>query len=472
MACILQHVPCKERLTSCALVCRAWAAAAVTVPAALLIQNGSSERCMQLHDWLRKHGGAAVRITAQGWSRLHWKKPVLQLPIPKLTQLQHLGLSNIHAELPQGVLTRSRARRQRGSALTGAHSIAVSSLGDAAAAAGVLPHLQGLKLCSCVLSLQLLRLLLSATALTKLHWKWVGIHSDSPAEKFTQQQVLAAVWQQLQLLPKLSVLQLDQTRLTAADVTPVSNLQCLKHLSVGALNRTDAATVAAVVPAGLTALNIDSIRLGGLSAIQAEVSLARFIHLQSYSSKWVCTSFSTLASITGLQQLCLDHPIDSFGKLLTSPAGVRVLLAALQHLTQLRHLELVGCYLSWGEQGPGGCQCFSALTASTQLTALILEDSFLPKAAFHYVFHAGRTLPHLESLCVSRTTAGSHRAGSSRSVEAAEIARIAASCPALRQLRLWGVTPKGFDNRCLAVLPAGVTRVEGFSWVRWVQPAP
>jgi hypothetical protein len=54
-------------------------------------------------------------------------------------------------------------------------------------------------------------------------------------------------------------------------------------------------------------------------------------------------------------------------------------------------------------------------------------------------------------------------------VEAAEIARIAASCPALQQLNLWNMTPTGFDTSCLAQLPPGVTRVEGHNW-EW--PAP
>jgi hypothetical protein len=51
-------------------------------------------------------------------------------------------------------------------------------------------------------------------------------------------------------------------------------------------------------------------------------------------------------------------------------------------------------------------------------------------------------------------------------VEAAHVAMIAASCPALQQLTLQRVTPDGFDVSCLAQLPLGVTRVEGLDWTR------
>jgi hypothetical protein len=51
-------------------------------------------------------------------------------------------------------------------------------------------------------------------------------------------------------------------------------------------------------------------------------------------------------------------------------------------------------------------------------------------------------------------------------VDAPQIASIAATCPALQQLTLWGVTPKGFDVSCLAQLPPGVTQVKGLGWTR------
>ena len=298
---------------------------------------------MQLQDWLCKHGCAAVQVTVHGQYDRTWVKRVLQLPFPQLTQLRCLELGHIHAQLPQGVLTRSRARRQRGSCLTGTQSIAASRACDAAAAAAaVLPQLQELKLSYCRLTMQLLRQLLSAPALTKLQWEWVHIHSDSHrAEKLPLWQVLPAIWQQLQQLPKLSELQLNSLALTAADLMPVSTLQRLQYLTLPVLTHEDAAAVAAVVLAGLTALEM---QCSLISATYPEVCPARFIHLQSFSGACVCIPFRALGSITGLRQLRLYQPIDAYGQQL-SQSGARELLSALQHLTQLQHLELLNCHL-------------------------------------------------------------------------------------------------------------------------------
>jgi hypothetical protein len=64
VACILKHVPLRRRLSRCALVCRAWAAVAVTVPALVDIEIKSSNHCEQLQEWLGKHGGVVVELTA------------------------------------------------------------------------------------------------------------------------------------------------------------------------------------------------------------------------------------------------------------------------------------------------------------------------------------------------------------------------------------------------------------------------
>jgi hypothetical protein len=66
----------------------------------------------------------------------------------------------------------------------------------------------------------------------------------------------AGIWQQLQRLPDLAALDLYNDWLTAAEVTPISNLQHLQRLTLRAKHNTIAAAVAAVVPAGLTALDV------------------------------------------------------------------------------------------------------------------------------------------------------------------------------------------------------------------------
>jgi hypothetical protein len=146
--------------------------------------------------------------------------------------------------------------------------------------------------------------------------------------------------------------------------------------------------------------------------------------------------------------------------------GARALLAALQHLTQLRHLELQWCALSILSPDPEGqqqgyrYQCYSALTASTQLTALIIADNPWPlcKEAFEHMFPPGHVLPSLTVFRLSGTWPTS-ALFDSFCVEAAQVAKIAASCPALQELTLRGVTLEDFDTRCLSQLPPSVTRL-------------
>lgn len=63
---ILQRVPLRARLNSCALVCRAWAAEAVSAPANINQQLRSNQHCMQLQDWLALHGGVVVTPQPSG----------------------------------------------------------------------------------------------------------------------------------------------------------------------------------------------------------------------------------------------------------------------------------------------------------------------------------------------------------------------------------------------------------------------
>jgi hypothetical protein len=234
----------------------------------------------------------------------------------------------------------------------------------------------------------------------------VQLHSDDWTQQLTQGQVLSSLGQQLHLLPKLPKLQLRTCQLTAEDITPLSSLQRLQHL---------------------------------------HLDLSYGYEECEYDLEWALWG----------ENVC-----------------VRELLAALQHLTQLQHLELFSCQLDAvkpglepGQPGEGGYQCFSALTASTQLTALIIEtpwDTPVPEGAVTYMFPAGRVLPNFKVLHIANPLASCGTC-----VGEAQIAMIAASCPALQELKLQHVTPwRGFDVSCLEQLPPGVTSVEGLDWSR------
>jgi hypothetical protein len=380
----------------------------------------------------------------------------------------------------------------------GQSSSSSSAIGNSSegvdASAAVLPQLQKLRLRGCQFTVQLASQLLSATALTELQWEYVQLHSDDWTQQLTDRQALSTLWQQLQLhqLSKPLDLQLRVVVRKPADIAPLSSLQHLQRVK-----------------------------------FQLEYGADE----DAYEWDWDPH----------------EYP--------------RALLAALQHLTRLQHLELYNCRLdeagpqpelqavpqpqpqhqpqhefqfahwfdlepepepelefepefeSWvdlepdfepelepeahppegapgvhpqpglqpqaepdahppdgtpGDQGNGdGCQCFSALTASTQLTALIVATHSgepVPKGAFIHMFPAGRVLPNLKVLHVKRfaTYAGDTRMPC---VAAPQVAMIAASCPALQELKLQHVTPKGFDVSCLAQL-RGVTSVEGLTWSR------
>ena len=380
MVCILQHVPLQERLTACALVCLAWAEAAVAAPAIIEWKPTFSkpQQFEQLRDWLRNRGDAVVSFTAMradsSWSG---SRP-LQPPVAKLKQLRSLDLENVKVQLV-GV-----AKRRRGAPLTGASAV---------------PQLQELRLSRCQLSVQLSSHLLSAEALKKLHWEHVTPYTDNTDPVIahpgwdTQRQIqgLPILWHHLQLLQQLP--------------------------------------------------KLSELKLAGYLPIAAGIArLGSFQHLQRFSLT-----------------------LQTYSETLHEPCA-RALLAALQHLTQLQDLELSLCGLCTIEsQAPE----FSALTASTQLTALSVTDGILapiPQAAYGTMFPSRHVRPNLQVLRIE-SMSGSR----SHCVDEAQVARIAAGCPALQQLTLLDVTPQGFDVSCLLQLPLGVTRVEGLGWTR---PAP
>jgi hypothetical protein len=156
------------------------------------------------------------------------------------------------------------------------------------------------------------------------------------AHRLTQEQAMSFLWQQLQLLPKLSELRLS-LRLsfnpaTAADIAPLRHLQRLQHLVLafnGAPFRHEPA---------------------------ARELLAALWHLTQLQS----------LQLSG----CQLHKVQP--------------QPALQHQ----------------QQEGRGYRCFAALTASTHLTSLQLWDSAvpIPQEAVDCMFPAGHVLPHLKVL--------------------------------------------------------------------------
>lgn len=177
--CILRHMPLQQRLR-CALVCHTWAAAAAKVPAIVICGLDSSEQSGKLQHWLGKHGGV-VEVMHCASQEVWPTCPLLQLPVPKLTQLRSLNLYRIKSQLAAQGLVNAADHQQ---------------------VAAVLPQSQKLGLRTCHLTVQLATQLLSTTALTQLQWDEVRLDKDDLwAEMLMEEQGEAIMQQQLQLSP-------------------------------------------------------------------------------------------------------------------------------------------------------------------------------------------------------------------------------------------------------------------------------
>jgi hypothetical protein len=135
-----------------------------------------------------------------------------------------------------------------------------------------------------------------------------------------------------------------------------------------------------------------------------------------------------LAGKTQLQHLQLVYCTVSGGA-----AGAAQLLSHLQSLQQLRHLDLG--YSKW--EGSPPAAAFSALTASSKLQHLDIRRCKLPAGLWQHVFPAGKQLPHLTSLDISRIAHAD--AGGTGIIPGLEGSRLVSCCPSLESLNVVGL---------------------------------
>lgn len=116
-------------------------------------------------------------------------------------------------------------------------------------------------------------------------------------------------------------------------------------------------------------------------------------------------------------------------------AGVAKLLSHLQPLQQLQHLQLTYSNLALTTRaGNPPVAAFSALTASSMLQHLDISSCTLPTGVWQHIFPAGRQLPHLQALNISRVK------GSPGTYAAApDISLLVSCCPGLQLLDMWGL---------------------------------
>lgn len=104
------------------------------------------------------------------------------------------------------------------------------------------------------------------------------------------------------------------------------------------------------------------------------------------------------------------------------------LLSYLQHLPQLQHLGLAGCFEA-ADVANIPAAAFSALTTSCVLQRLNLSNCTLPADVWQHLFPAGRQLPHLTWLSITRV-----KQPADSVARCPEGSRLVRCCPGLRSL--------------------------------------
>lgn len=145
-------------------------------------------------------------------------------------------------------------------------------------------------------------------------------------------------------------------------------------------------------------------------------------------------------SLLDAEMVDLQHLDLASSTITGSPAiasGDRALLYALSELLGLQHLGLQGCLSS--TEGVSAAS-YTALTLSTQLTLLDLQDCILPQGAMQHMFGSSSPMPVLQVLLLGASTGppapapvGGNGAPqvSTAGLSQADVVLIAEACPAL-----------------------------------------
>jgi hypothetical protein len=399
---ILQLLPQRERLTSCALVCKSWAEAAaaatveVDVPAVARAEH-THERIAAFQPWLEQHAGQLVSLRVpqpvDSWTWTNSvKRPFLHLPSCQLQQLSRLELERLEVCLKPT-----------------ASSSSTSSGGSYTATVPMLAKLQELRLHMCKYSRSTLLQLAQLSGVTKLVLNESREMSDGP---FSHPE---AVKHLLQGLPNLEHLRL-QGPVEASDIVPDLPAHTLTALTLYQHN--------AKLPD--SASRLVNLRELKLSAELSPVALASMTLL----TELVLFDCNSAASVLG------NDTTDC--------------LAALRGMSQLQVLQVsdsFGALLQAAE--PHAC---AALTASSQLTYLEISaelGQLLPATALQHMFPAGKQLPQLQRLLF-------HCANRERDegcITTAELSSLVRACPGLECLSLTCAVAADADISTLLKLP-------------------
>jgi hypothetical protein len=224
---VLQHVPGRRRLLTCARVCKDWAAAARL--ATVHINSKCRPRSKaQLESFLQQHAGQLLTLELPA----HYARDLkdAQLPWAQLTRLERLTLESADLQLPDDAAAAADAGSNDS---TGA----AKATGASRAAGPLLPALKHLELNSCsISSISSLVRLAQAPQLSSLQISELKLQDHPEPFCFrapdVQQQIGAALAGLLQQLPVLSVLHLPKLDLNTAAVDSIARMDKLQDLQL------------------------------------------------------------------------------------------------------------------------------------------------------------------------------------------------------------------------------------------------
>jgi hypothetical protein len=298
-----------------------------------------------------------------------------------------------------------------------------------------------------------------------------GLHSfDCFKDKAALQPLHAVMSDLLQQLPQLSVLKLAGVHIGATAVQHLSAMTRLQELRISLCDGMEASCMDSL-PSSMTSLYIQDNRSEDPDRRRMKIlppRLHRLTSLRHLHTNYGAVQPSLLTGLTQLQHLQLEccsllptGPFEWQGLAADADgdhdAAMAELLAALQYLTQLQHLE-VGV--------PGFAEVeipvvlFSALTASSCLTQLCMAAEYgqtLPPGAAQHIFPADRQLPQLS--CVDFSTKNDWEL-EDFCIATEALAALASCCPNLEQLKIIGVWGSDVDAATLLQLPASCIELE------------
>lgn len=209
---MLRHLPQQERLSSCALVGKAWAAAAAAATTAAAVGTGTDEQLASFNSWVKQHAQRLTNIhtVACGPSRFGLgPRRNLLLPALGLLHLQALVASSVQLQWQW---------QQDGV------SVISSSSSSSSGTDVVLPALLDLELYECEVHPS------DITAMQLQQLTRLSLMGVQPSSGLEQQEVSAAVVALLRQLPQLSTLEWDMG--VFGDVAPFSTMQHLQSCSL------------------------------------------------------------------------------------------------------------------------------------------------------------------------------------------------------------------------------------------------